>query len=531
MSTASTAAVPGAGPDAAAAERIPPRLLFGFLAMVLGMFMAILDIQIVAASLSQIQAGLSASADEIVWVQNSYLIAEVIMIPLSGYLSRALGLRWCFVISSAGFTLASVACAMTGSMAEMIVFRVIQGFIGGAMIPVVFTAAYSLMPRSRQASVTVMIGLVATLAPTIGPSLGGWLTETLSWHWLFLVNVVPGIVVTLAVASFVDGDKPQLELFRQIDVAGLLLMIGFLGCLDFVLEDGSRNDWFADEAILVCTAVSVVCGIGFFWRTLTAENPIVDLRAFADRNFTTGCTFSFILGIALYGLVYLQPQFLGHVRGLNAMQIGIVMLVTGLTQFLCAPLVGGLSRKLDPRLMLCAGFVLLAVSNFMLSGLTAEWDFDEFVAPQILRGMGFMFTIIPANIIALGTLPPERMKNASGLYNLTRNLGGAFGLAFITTMMDWRESFHWARLAEHISPTRVEVQARLHDMTQYFQSHTPGIDATAAAAKSIGGVVQSQALVMAFIDVFWLLTWIPLVAAVIVLMAKKPAQAKPGGGH
>lgn len=528
MPEAATATA-GAAPSAAPSDRIPPRLLIGFLAMVLGMFMAILDIQIVAASLSEIQAGLAASADEIVWVQNSYLIAEVIMIPLSGYLSRALGLRWCFVISSAGFTLASIGCAMTGSMAEMIVFRVIQGFIGGAMIPVVFTAAYSLMPRSRQASVTVMIGLVATLAPTVGPTLGGWLTEMISWHWLFLVNVIPGIVVTLAVAAFVDTDPPQLHLFRQIDILGLVLMTGFLGCLDFVLEDGSRNDWFADESILYCTVISVLCGVGFFWRALTAANPIVDLRAFSDRNFATGCTFSFILGIALYGLVYLQPQFLGHVRGLNSLQIGQVMLVTGLTQFLCAPVVGGLSRKIDPRLMLCIGFSLIGLSNYQISGLTAEWDFNEFLVPQILRGLGFMFTIIPANIIALGTLPVERMKNASGLYNLTRNLGGAFGLAGITTMIDRRESFHWARLAEHVSATRPEVQARLHDMALYFQSHDPGIDATAAAAKSIGRAVQGQATVMAFIDVFWLLTWIPLIAAVIVLLAKKPTKAAAGG--
>ncbi len=518
-----------AAPGAVPAERIPPRLLFGFLAMVLGMFMAILDIQIVAASLSEIQAGLAASADEIVWVQNSYLISEVVMIPLSGYLSRALGLRWCFVVSAAGFTLASIGCAMTTSMSEMIVFRVIQGFIGGAMIPVVFTAAYSLMPRSRQASITVMIGLVAALAPTIGPSLGGWLTETLSWHWLFLVNVVPGIVVTVAVAALIDSDPPQLELFRRIDIPGLLLMTVFLGCLDFVLEDGSRNDWFADETILYCTVIAGAAGVGFFWRALTAANPIVDLRAFADRNFTTGCTFSFILGIALYGLVYLQPQFLGHVRGLNSLQIGQVMLVTGLTQFLCAPVVGGLSRKLDPRLMLCTGFSLLALSNHMLAGLNAEWDYNEFFLPQVLRGMGFMFTIIPANIIALGTLTPERLKNASGLYNLTRNLGGAFGLAGITTLMDQRQTFHWARLGEHISATRPEVQARLHDMTLYFQSHDPGIDAATAAAKSIGQTVYNQATVMAFADVFWLLTWIPLAAAIIVLLAKKPTKAAAGG--
>ncbi|MBN2752820.1 MAG: DHA2 family efflux MFS transporter permease subunit [Rhodospirillaceae bacterium] len=503
-------------------DAVSPRLLLGFLAMVVGMFMAILDIQIVAASLSEIQAGLAASADEIVWVQNSYLIAEVIMIPLSGYISRALGMRWTFVISSGGFTLASMGCAMATNMSQMIILRVVQGFIGGAMIPIVFAAAYTIMPRSRQASTTVMIGLVATLAPTVGPTLGGWLTETMSWHWLFLVNVVPGVLVTLAVALLIDVDRPQLELIRRLDVLGLLLMATFLGCLDFVLEDGARNDWFADRTILACAVISGLAGIGFFWRTLTSHNPIVDLRAFADRNFTSGCVFSFVLGIALYGLVYLQPQFLGRVRGLNSMQIGGVMLVTGLSQFLSAPLVGGLSRKVDPRVLLCLGFSLLAVSNWMLTGLTADWDFDQFIAPQILRGIGYMFTIIPANVLALGTLPPDRIKNASGLYNLMRNLGGAFGLAGISTMLDQRGALHWARIGEHLSPTRPVVQDRMHDLALHFSNRHPGLDGTAAAAKTIANMVQKQATVLTFLDVFWMMSMISLAAIGIVLIARKP---------
>ncbi len=516
--------------DAPAKERVEPRLLIGFLAMVVGMFMAILDIQIVAASLSEIQAGLAASADEIVWVQNAYLIAEVIMIPLSGYVSRALGMRITFAASAAGFTVASLACAFAQNMGQMIVLRVLQGFIGGAMIPTVFAAAYTLMPRSRQASTTVMIGLVATLAPTVGPTLGGWLTETLSWHWLFLVNIVPGVAVTVLVWAFVHGDKPQFELIRRLDVIGLVLMAAFLGCLDFVLEDGSRNDWFADGTIFTCAVVAAVAGVGFFWRTLTVENPIVDLRAFSDRNFATGCMFSFILGIALYGLVYLQPQFLARVRGLNAMQIGGVMLVTGAAQFLSAPLVGGISRKVDPRLLLCVGFGCLATSNFMLTGLTAEWDFNEFLVPQILRGVGYMFTIIPANVLALGTLPLDRVKNASGLYNLMRNLGGAFGLAGITTLLDHRGQFHWARVGEALNPTRPEVQSALQGLSQHFSAF-PGVDPAAAAARTLGRMVLREATVMSFLDVFWAMAWISLAAIGVVLLARKPKAApQPGGG-
>lgn len=512
-------------------ERIDPRLLIGFLAMVVGMFMAILDIQIVAASLSEIQAGLAASADEIVWVQNAYLISEVIMIPLSGYVSRALGMRWTFVISAGGFTLASLACAFAQNMGQMIILRVIQGFIGGAMIPTVFAAAYTVMPRSRLASTTVMIGLVATLAPTIGPTLGGWLTESFSWHWLFLVNVVPGLAVTLIVWMFIDVDKPQLELIRTLDVLGLVLMAAFLGCLDFVLEDGSRNDWFADEAIRYCAVIAAVAGVGFFWRALTSKNPIVDLRAFSDRNFATGCVFSFVLGIALYGLVYLQPQYLGRVRGLNSMQIGAVMIVTGASQFISAPIVGSISRKVDPRVLLCIGFSCLAASNFMLSDLNGDWDYNEFFFPQVLRGIGYMFTIIPANVLALGTLPPERMKNASGLYNLMRNLGGAFGLAGISTVLDHRFALHWARIGEAVKPTRPEVQDMLATLTHRYAA-IPGMDSSAAAAKTLGQIVYRQATIMTFMDVFWMMAWVSSAAIVVVLIARKPRQAPAaGGGH
>jgi len=510
-------------------ETVTARHLIGFFSMVVGMFMAILDIQIVAASLSEIQAGLSASQDEIVWVQNSYLIAEVIMIPFSGYVSRALGVRWTFIISSAGFTLASFACAFAQNMDQMIVTRVVQGFIGGAMIPTVFTAAYTMMPRSRQASTTVMIGLVATLAPTIGPSLGGWLTETLSWHWLFLVNIIPGLAITVLVYLCLEKEDLHLDLIRRLDVLGFVLMAVFLGCLDFVLEDGARNDWFSDEAIMVCAVIAGIAGIGFFWRTLSVANPIVDLGAFSDRNFAMGCLFSFTLGITLYGLVYLQPQFLARVRGHNSLQIGQIMLVTGAAQFLSAPLVGSISRKVDPRIMLAIGFSMICTSNFMLSNLNGDWDYNEFFVPQVLRGMGFMFAIIPANVLALGTLSPDRVKNASGLYNLMRNLGGAFGLAGITTMLDKREALHWMRLGSHMDPSRPEMQSTYDNLVQYF-SQFPNLDPQSAALRTLGNMVYQQTQVMSFMDIFWLMGWIALSAVFVVLMARKP-QPTGASGH
>ena len=290
---------PASEPKKLAWAGVTARQLFGFLAMVFGMFMAILDIQIVSASLAEIQAGLSASADEIPWVQTSYLIAEVIMIPLSGFLARALSTRVLFFCSAVGFTLASILCATATTIDQMIVYRALQGFIGGGMIPSVFAVAFSLFPASKRGVVSPLIGLVATLAPTIGPTIGGYLSHAFSWHWLFLVNVIPGICVAVAVFFLVDFDKPDYSLFDRFDYVGLLAMALFLGSLEYVLEEGPRYDWFDDQTIATFAVLATIGAIIFFWRAFTAKEPIVELRAFKNRNFAFGSAFSFTMGIGL----------------------------------------------------------------------------------------------------------------------------------------------------------------------------------------------------------------------------------------
>ncbi|MFZ2019355.1 MAG: DHA2 family efflux MFS transporter permease subunit, partial [Methyloceanibacter sp.] len=296
-------------------DSIDPRRLIAFLSMVFGMFMAILDIQIVSASLTEIQAGLAASSNEITWVQTAYLIAEVIMIPLSGFLSRALGTRILFAASAAGFAAASLMCGLSTSINQMIMWRAIQGFIGGGMIPTVFASAYIIFPRSRMGLINPLIGLIATLAPTIGPTVGGYLTDTLSWHWLFFINIVPGTAVTIAALTLIDFDKPDFKLLEQFDWWGLIFMAGFLGGIEYVLEEGPRNDWFGDDSVRLLAWVSALSAIAFFARILLARMPIVDLKAFLNRNFALGSLFSFVLGIGLYGLTYLYPLYLAEIRG------------------------------------------------------------------------------------------------------------------------------------------------------------------------------------------------------------------------
>ncbi len=506
---------------AGSADVLTPRRLMAFVVMCFGMFMAILDIQIVSASLSEIQAGLSASADEIPWVQTAYLIAEVIAIPLSGFLSRALGTRVLFTVAAAGFTFASMMCGFTSSIDSMIVWRALQGFIGGGMIPTVFATAYLIFPAERQKFVAPVIGLIATLAPTIGPTVGGYVTDALSWHWLFFLNIVPGTLVAVATWLLVDFDKPELSLLERFDWWGLLSMAGFLGALEYVLEEGPRYDWFNDATITALALVSAISALIFFARVFIARDPIVDLRAFANRNFAVGSLFSFVLGIGLYGLTYIYPVYLAQIRGYDALMIGDTMFVSGLAMFLSAPIAGQLSQRFDPRYMLMGGFVLFAIGTWQMTFVTKDWDFWQIFWPQVFRGMGLMFSIVPVTNTALGTLPPERVKNASGLFNLMRNLGGAIGLAAINTVLNDRMDLHLARLHASVNWAREPATETLARLSAHFQ----GSDAQLMAIKQMMAMARQQAAVMSFADVFLLLTLLFLLLAATGIIMKRPAPA------
>ena len=511
----------GGAPPAAVAEHIAPKRLLAFLIMVFGMFMAILDIQIVSASLTDIQAGLSASSSEVAWVQTSYLIAEVIAIPLSGFLSRAFGTRYLFAISAAGFTVASLMCGLTSSIEQMILWRAIQGFVGAGMIPTVFASAYTVFPRSKFHIVGPIIGLVATLAPTIGPTVGGYITDALSWHWLFFINVIPGIGITLGVLALVDFDEPHFELLQHFDWWGLGFMAGFLGSLEYVLEEGPRNDWFSDDSIAIFAVVCVISAVLFFWRVLTAREPIVDIRAFANRNFGLGCMFAFFVGIGLYGLTYVYPRYLAEVRGYSALMIGETMFISGAAMFISAPLVGRLMQKIDMRLMIAIGMLMFSFGTWLMTSITRDYDFNELLWPQIFRGVGMMLMMVPVNTIALGTLAPSRVKNASGLFNLMRNLGGALGLALINTALDHRTDFHISRLHDKVTWANTKAVETLNMLTQKFQGMG---DASLMALKQLNQIVHRQAVVMSFADTFLMLTLIYVALSTLVVLFAKPAN-------
>jgi DHA2 family multidrug resistance protein len=437
--------------ETSSAEPAPPLAAWiGFSAMCIGMFMAILDIQIVATSLPSIQEALAIRPDQMSWIQTSYLIAEVVAIPLTGWLTRVLSLRGLFVISTAVFVVASVSCATSTGFASLVAARIVQGFAGGILIPIVFSAGFLLFPGRGQALATTIAGVLAVLAPTIGPIAGGWITSTYSWHWLFLINVVPGIIAVLVGFLVLPRSEAKLYEARHLDLASLVVVAAALAALEIGLKEAPSRGW-ASGVVLGLFLLTLTCGTAFGLRTLSRAMPIVDLRLLADRDFRLGCALSFILGMGLYGSVYLMPVFLAYVRNHGALTIGEIMLVTGAAQLISAPIVVWLEQRVAARHLAIVGFALFALGLAMSAFDTPRTDGEEMFWPQAVRGLAIMLCLLPPIRIALGHLPIERVPDASALFNLMRNLGGAIGLALIDTVIFGRAEMHGRALVERLS--------------------------------------------------------------------------------
>src|SRR6516165_4617653 len=414
----------------ATAVRLPPVVapgelpmaakIFAFATMSVGFFIALLDIQIVAASLGDIGGGLSAGADETAWVQTSYLIAEIVVIPLSGWLSRVMSTRWLFCASAVGFTATSLLCGVAWDIRSMIAFRALQGFLGGSMIPTVFTTAFVYFNGQQRVIAAATIGCISSLAPTLGPTIGGWITDNGSWHWLFFINLIPGIFVAVVVPILVRIDKPDLSLLRGADYPGMVLMALFLGCLEYTLEEGPRWDWFGDDTIRTTARIAGISGIAFIWRSLTFAQPVVDLRALKSRNFALGCFFSFVIGMGIFSTIYLTPVFLGRVRGFSALDIGLAVFSTGIFQVCSIPIYTYFAQRIDLRWLMMFGLACFAASMWNFTPITHDWGGSELLLPQALRGFAQQFAVAPTVTLTLGGLAPERLRLASGLFNLMR---------------------------------------------------------------------------------------------------------------
>jgi DHA2 family multidrug resistance protein len=509
--------------------------VFAFAAMCVGFFIALLDIQIVSASLRDIGGGLSAGTDETAWVQTSYLIAEIIVIPLSGWLSRVMSTRWLFCASAVGFTATSLLCGTAWDIQSMIVFRALQGFLGGSMIPTVFTTAFIYFSGNQRVIAAATVGAISSLAPTLGPTVGGWITDHYSWHWLFFINLVPGIFVAVVVPMLVRVDKPNLSLLRGADYVGMVLMAACLGCLEYTLEEGERWDWFSDDTIRTTAWIAAVAGVGFIWRSLTHPQPIVDFTALKIRNFGLGSLFSFVSGVIIFSTIYLTPLFLGRVRGFSALQIGVAVFSTGLFQVSAIPLYTILARRVDLRWLMMFGFACFTLSMWTFAPITHDWGWRELLLPQALRGFGQQFAVAPIVTLALGSLPPERLKLASGLFNLMRNLGGAIGIAVCGTILNDRANVHFLHLAEHLNASNSGAQALLAHVAAADAARQNGdlVHGAASALQQLWSLTFREAQTQAFADAFLAIMVCLLAAMVLIPLMNRvlPPSSPPADAH
>ncbi|WP_052281594.1 DHA2 family efflux MFS transporter permease subunit [Kluyvera genomosp. 1] len=478
-----------------------------FASMCIGLFIAQLDIQIVSASLNEIGGGLSAGKDEMAWIQTSYLIAEIIIIPLSGWLSRVFSTRWLFTLSAGVFTVMSVACALAWNIQSMIVFRALQGAAGASMIPLVFTTAFIYYQGKELGLAAAVVSALASLSPTLGPTLGGWITDNLEWRWLFYINVLPGLYLVMSIPLLVDIDKPNLSLLKGADYLGIALLALMLGCLEYSLEEGARWGWFDDSTIIVTSGLTLVSALLFATRTLTISNPIMDLYAFRDKNFSLGCFFSFAGGVGIFSTVYLTPVFLGQVRGFSAMDIGLAVCTTGIFQIVSVPLYLYLSKRINLQWLLMAGLGGFAFSMFLFTPITSQWGWQELLLPQAVRGVSQQFAMAPIVTLTLGGIPKERLKLASGVFNLTRNLGGAIGIALCGTILNNRTNFHYQRIGEKIVSGPQTVDEFIASYTSVFtQGGSDDTNGLLAATKLLGQMMIHEAQTMAFSDAFLLIS-------------------------
>jgi DHA2 family multidrug resistance protein len=513
---------------ALAAPAIPAKTWIAVIGATLGAFMAVLNIQIVNASLADIQGAIGAGIDDGGWISTSYLIAEIVVIPLSGWLAQVFSVRIYLLTNAALFLLLSVACAFAQDLPQMIALRAVQGFTGGVLIPLAFTLIITLLPKAKQPIGLALFALSATFAPAIGPTIGGYLTENWGWQFIFYVNLVPGAVMIGMLYFSLEAKPMKLSLLAQGDWPGIITMAIGLSALQTVLEEGNKDDWFGSPFIVKLSVIAVVALTAFLWIELTASKPLLNLRLLSRRNFGFGILANFLLGIALYGSVFILPLYLSRIQGYNAEQIGMVLAWTGLPQLVLIPLVPRLMQRFDPRIIIGIGFTLFAASNFMNIYMTNDYATDQLFWPNIVRALGQAMVMAPLSAVATAGIEAENAGSASGLFNMMRNLGGAVGIALLQTFLTKREQYHSNVLMQSVSLLEQATRTRIEQLTQYFMNHgvVDHAEASHRAVVAIGHIVQKQAFILAFSDTFYLLG-VALVVALIAALALK----KPDGAH
>jgi len=493
----------------------------------------VLNIQIVNASLADVQGAIGAGIDDGGWISTSYLIAEIVVIPLSGWLAQVFSVRIYLLTNAVLFLAFSVACAFAHNLSQMIALRALQGFTGGVLIPMAFTLIITLLPKAKQSVGLALFAVSATFAPAIGPTIGGYLTENWGWQYIFYVNLVPGALMIGMLWFSLESKPMKLAMLRQGDWPGVFTMAIGLGALQTVLEEGNKDDWFGSSFIVRLSVIAAIALSLFLWIELTSNKPLLNLRLVFRRNFGFGLLANFMLGTALYGSVYILPAYLSRIQGYNAEQIGMVLAWTGFPQLLLIPLVPRLMKRFDPRLIIGIGFALFAASNFMNIFMTPDTASDQLFWPNVIRAFGQALVFAPLSAVATAGIEPENAESASGLFNMMRNLGGAVGIAILQTFLTKREQYHSNVLTQSVSLFEQATRTRIDQLTQYFMSHgvVNHADASHWAVVAIGRVVQKQAFIQAFGDTFYLMGAALVIALGASLFLSRPAHLEAGGAH
>jgi DHA2 family multidrug resistance protein len=499
----------------------------------LGAFMAVLDIQITNSSLKDIQGGIAASLDEGTWISTSYLVAEIIVIPLTGYLGGVFGLRRYLMVNAGLFVCFSMLCGMASTLDEMVLFRACQGFTGGVMIPMAFTILNTKLPPEKRAMGMAMFGLTATLAPAIGPTIGGLITDSYGWPYIFYINLVPGTLLLAMVGTGMDADPMHLERLKGGDWLGIVCMAIGLGSMEVVLEEGERHDWFGSPMIFNLGIVGVIFLAAFLLIEFSRNKPFINLSLLGRRSFASSCVVGLSLGLALYGSVYVIPVYLSQVQGYDAYQIGHVIMWMGLPQLVIFPITGILMQRIDGRWLLTFGLLVFAASNFMCIHMSADTAEQQLRWSMIVRAIGQPFVIAPIARMAVVGIEPENTAGASSLFNIMRNLGGSIGIALLQTFTTWREHFHFDVISQRLSQNNVLVQERIHDMARHALPVAGDLaHATTMALARMQGLVRRDAFVMAYSDCFFVMGAILVISlvAVFFLRTPEPGAAPVGEG-
>ncbi|RDE06166.1 MDR family MFS transporter [Sphingomonas aracearum] len=491
----------------------------------LGAFMATLDISIVNSALPTIQGEIGASGTEGTWIATAYLVSEIVIIPMSAWFQRVLGLRTFLLIAAALFILFSMLCGFSTNLGMMVAGRVGQGFTGGAMIPTAQVIIAQRLPRSQQPIGISAFGATAILGPVLGPLIGGWLTENISWHYAFFLNLPICMVLITLLLVGLPHEKSRLDLFGEADWKGVAGLALGLGGLTVFLEDGQREQWF-DSSLIRTMFVVMLVGFGLlFWGQATAKRPIIKLKLLLDRQFGSVALMGVVLGVVLYGTSYAIPQFLASVADYNALQSGKVVLLSGIPSLFMMVAVPLLLRTVGIRIAVATGLLIMGVAALMDANLTLDSAGGDFTASQLMRGIGQILAMLFLSQAVVRSVPAEDAGDASGLFNAVRNLGGSFALAGISILQEQRVWFHSRRMEETLNANSVAVQ-------DYVQGSAQQMGGTATALRLIGQQVQGQALVMTYNDIFWIMGMGTLIVLPLVLFLKPlPKDAKPATVH